>query len=1381
MTSDPNQKSPRTFLCREPLWEAVNTLAGELECSNDYLINEALKQYLRQSAAGRSGQALPSGSDMEGELRRQVIVGKAFVFFPKSAFASATRSWLSQLVWRGGEPRALTLSRVGTAPLLLPGVKLDPVNLPALSLGVVTSDKALYREGRDEVRLLAVDPLSPGGKAVVEIRANGSDFAKHPVVLNASGAAALDLRDLPVGEYEARLRGAPSKSPACSFTVAEYRLAPLVASLTERSVSGEPQVLSFELRLETFGTPVEGGVRLELTDSGARVAEATVEAREGVVKSTFPLTGKGPHAINVQLTADPSRTATVPIVGSREEERSETTFSALGAEVKGSLLPREGARLVRGLYLAEGAHVTTPFRLERVDTRKARIVAASAAESVRIVIVNPAVPSPRAGSIDPASAPHPGLEDAAYRRADALFREGKYAESLEAFEQALPEKGDAPAHPNYRYFIACCHARLGDRLSAIKALGGAVEDGWRDLAYLAADEDLASLRGYGPFEALVAGRSREIAKDSVAAGEVIEVDVPSPVGLVLIGAFVGDKPWEGYAVTVAPEALKPRVSAPKQARPGAEVTISVEASGAGEQTSAYLIIKDARLLGIDTPVSRLAGQSKAYAEEVSGKLKVGAADQPLDDFAPVGPPPLPGSAIPTGYPLPPPGMAFAAGPPPAMGAAPAGRPIPPPSAAVRPFSARPAPAAAPGGKPMPPPPPMAAPAAASAAYAPPAPPPPLGRSQEPSPSEGARAAAPKAISESEPEVLFAGLLSMKDGRASVTVRLGDAFADYVVEAFVLSGLDWAPVEARFRAAKDVFAALDLPAFVHPEDTAVGRVHAGAASGRMRVRVTRGGADVELFSNGEALAAGSEIRSARTELTFLCGPGDYEAVVEDLNKGASDRASKRVDAPGKMRRMARALRLLEPGQSVSLNEDPSFLSLRVLPGLDKPFKALVEATSDYGHACCEQTAAKILAACAMYVMSESDRGRELAESIILAGIRREETMWLRGRGFKMYPEYRDEPHTYWGPMAARHLFNLALLEDAAGPKRSPALARGIDEGLTMAGDAAKAYGLEWPPKKPTTCQDAYAALRFGKGAPPASLIEMVRKAAEGIVATSKASADRAASGAETRSFPGGVVGMRAEAAYAAAALLRAGGESDRTLALDCANVVVKAIGDQGRLYSTVDSVAAIALMAELSAARVVGGSGDVEVDGRRAPLRDVLVSTDAPRSVRALDSVAAVEVTRVVEEDWESLRGDVAVRISISKGMMPGRSFKTGDALDLTITLEAGYKAGDLVWVCLPDALSRVIGGGQVKRFSVDLAGRTQLSVPLAATSVTVDKEGASAPQHFAVCIRNMFEEERASSPGLLDVTVASPALVLTDPEDGGGGSFFGRMKRKLFG
>lgn len=48
MSADPNKKSTRSFQCRDGLWETFQEMADELECSVDYLIGEAMKQYARQ-------------------------------------------------------------------------------------------------------------------------------------------------------------------------------------------------------------------------------------------------------------------------------------------------------------------------------------------------------------------------------------------------------------------------------------------------------------------------------------------------------------------------------------------------------------------------------------------------------------------------------------------------------------------------------------------------------------------------------------------------------------------------------------------------------------------------------------------------------------------------------------------------------------------------------------------------------------------------------------------------------------------------------------------------------------------------------------------------------------------------------------------------------------------------------------------------------------------------------------------------------------------------------------------------------------------------------------------------------------------------------------
>ena len=54
------------------------------------------------------------------------------------------------------------------------------------------------------------------------------------------------------------------------------------------------------------------------------------------------------------------------------------------------------------------------------------------------------------------------------------------------------------------------------------------------------------------------------------------------------------------------------------------------------------------------------------------------------------------------------------------------------------------------------------------------------------------------------------------------------------------------------------------------------------------------------------------------------------------------------------------------------------------------------------------------------------------------------------------------------------------------------------------------------------------------------------------------------------------------------------------------------------------------------------------------------------------------------------------------------------------------------------------GGGQVKQFSLDFQGKKKLVIPLAATGRTMTPENQLSTQHFSVCIRNMYDEDRGT-------------------------------------
>src|SRR5690554_2932014 len=60
MAVDQNKKTVRSFQCREYLWEVFERMSGELDCSVDYLINEAMRQYARSRGVRTSRASLSS-------------------------------------------------------------------------------------------------------------------------------------------------------------------------------------------------------------------------------------------------------------------------------------------------------------------------------------------------------------------------------------------------------------------------------------------------------------------------------------------------------------------------------------------------------------------------------------------------------------------------------------------------------------------------------------------------------------------------------------------------------------------------------------------------------------------------------------------------------------------------------------------------------------------------------------------------------------------------------------------------------------------------------------------------------------------------------------------------------------------------------------------------------------------------------------------------------------------------------------------------------------------------------------------------------------------------------------------------------------------------
>ena len=819
---------------------------------------------------------------------------------------------------------------------------------------------------------------------------------------------------------------------------------------------------------------------------------------------------------------------------------------------------------------------------------------------------------------------------------------------------------------------------------------------------------------------------------TVEPGQELEIEVPAPGGFLAIAAWVGDKAWEGWSALLAPNSSQLEIAAPATASPGQKVELKFALKSINSNlkpktnypAAVYVRVRDLRLSGA-SPEERLAASLKqglqgaadwgtlAYIEETLDKHP--DYPQPIMDFIQERGITLRESS--TGF----------------------------PQASSMRFRS----AAAPG------------------LY------------------KKGRASGAKSAIESESfddlpltatpnrsprrdfaDIAYCGVVETdKNGEATLEFLLPDAIATYTIEAFALAeaGREWSSASTTLEVSQPVWAEFKLPAFIYPGDKSPATLDIGAASGRFRLKLLRDGSPVPFRIAGAQQTSADTFIGERAKVEFEAEPGQWQAEIEDLTSSEWDIAERIVMALGQFKGITRRFQLLLAGETLD-RRDLEALQLRLLPSLDKPFNLLCDATADYGHRCCEQTAAKLIAAVA--ALAAGGDAAKLA-NVIKAGVEREKRMHIPRRGLTMYPPEESggnrKPDKYWGKLAADYLSGLAFAGKGllASPTLDPEIKKALETAIAIGEDAAAAYKLELVPFKIKTGRDAYrAAMQKEKSAlqgitklfPGKALVTSARDAAldyarDRLQKLAKKSGEKSAKGA---------VQYRQESAYCAAALVAAGDGEDLKLAIAAANEIADSLDSNGRLYSTVDSVALISLMSALQQARIGAGAfPEVLLDGREMPFIEALEVANAGevQTISVQKGTASVEIVSELLEDWNAFRSELPVKVKLSKinannsgnNANNNNQFHLGDNLELVVSIDH-YEPGLLVNVCLPPALSRLEGGGEVKRFSVDFCGKTELRIPLKVTGYTLP-----VGEHWAILVRNMFKEEQAGSPGLLKV------------------------------
>jgi hypothetical protein len=93
---------------------------------------------------------------------------------------------------------------------------------------------------------------------------------------------------------------------------------------------------------------------------------------------------------------------------------------------------------------------------------------------------------------------------------------------------------------------------------------------------------------------------------NVVPGQEIDIEVPTPGGLLAIAAWVEGKAWEGWSALLASDSMQLEVTSPATARPASDVELNLSTD---KPAAVYVRVRDTRLSGA-TPQQRLAASLK---------------------------------------------------------------------------------------------------------------------------------------------------------------------------------------------------------------------------------------------------------------------------------------------------------------------------------------------------------------------------------------------------------------------------------------------------------------------------------------------------------------------------------------------------------------------------------------------------------------------------------------------------------------------------------------------------------------------------------------------------------------------------------------------------
>ncbi|BBM86687.1 hypothetical protein [Candidatus Uabimicrobium amorphum] len=567
--------------------------------------------------------------------------------------------------------------------------------------------------------------------------------------------------------------------------------------------------------------------------------------------------------------------------------------------------------------------------------------------------------------------------------------------------------------------------------------------------------------------------------------------------------------------------------------------------------------------------------------------------------------------------------------------------------------------------------------------------------------------------------LFADVIIVENS-TTITLDVPTAPAGYTIELLALNSQGWVVHHNHFQAQQAIeIHTSSLPSGVSPQDSITGSIAVVAQSAHFHFTVLRDNIPFPcILENGTIVDGPMECESGEPVTILLedLQPGHYtftasndtHEYVEKLWIKPLNRICERV----------RRLIILEEGQGFHHDECDHLFDINFVEDFNEVTKTCGQAIANYAHACCEQTAAKMLGAFLAWCVGDVNE-KSQSMSSLYQGLKRLQGMWTKN-GFTMYPNH-SKPCGYWGPLAYRHLLTMQPLSQMNMLDMD--MSNLLTELATLTQKAEQVYGEANEIK---SCRDAYINLQKQ----PQTSLEFVlqnwqqQQDADFIYGVAKADDSNA-------------VDLRAQTCFAAAVLLSDEQQSQQRQ--QELNGTLQWLGKQmkegGRFYSTPDSAALVALLMSLTNSDFVQG-GEVCLDDHDAlPVVEAnsMIKDSLPQNVfcskgRVQFLLDAVYETTIPESSIEIGRN------LLQKDGQTIRKAAVGEHVDLVVD-NGGYKDGMVAHIALPPCMAFEKGGARLQLFEHDFAGEDQLHIRCKFIAEP-DQE-----QHGMVVIRNMYDEE----------------------------------------